>query len=132
MEDAQPVERGLPAPRGRLVVGAVLLALLSGLAGGLIANALEGGSTSTTPPPSAAVCNVTKIAADDLPSVVTITAEGNGGGGTGSGEVIRADGYVLTNNHVVSPAAPGGSLSVLFSDGRSAPAPASSSVGVRP
>ncbi len=51
--------------------------------------------------------------------MVTITATGPAGGSTGSGEVIRDNGSVLTNNHVVAPAASGGTLSVLLSDGRS-------------
>ncbi len=42
--------------------------------------------------------------------------------GTGSGEIIRGEGYILTNNHVISVAANGGQDSVLFSDGHSAPA----------
>ena len=57
-----------------------------------------------------------------LPSVVTISARGSTGAGTGSGEVIRSDVYILTNNHVISIAADGGSVQVLFSDGVSAPA----------
>ena len=51
--------------------------------------------------------------------MVTIAATGSGGSGTGSGEVIRPDGYILTNNHVISIAANGGSVEVLFSDGQS-------------
>jgi putative serine protease PepD len=40
------------------------------------------------------------------------------GGGTGSGFVVRPDGYIVTNNHVVSGAADGaGTLSVTFQDG---------------
>jgi putative serine protease PepD len=31
--------------------------------------------------------------------------------------VIRQDGYIVTNNHVISAAVPGGSISVTFSDG---------------
>jgi putative serine protease PepD len=54
--------------------------------------------------------------------VVTISASGSGGSGTGSGEVIRSDGYILTNNHVISVAANGGSVQVLFSDGQTEPA----------
>jgi len=54
--------------------------------------------------------------------VVTISARGTGGGGTGSGEVIKSDGYILTNNHVIAIAANGGSVEVLFSDGTSQPA----------
>jgi len=54
--------------------------------------------------------------------VVTIAATGASGSGTGSGEVIRSDGYILTNNHVISIAANGGSVEVLFSDGETVPA----------
>jgi putative serine protease PepD len=55
--------------------------------------------------------------------VVTIAASGPGGGGTGSGEVIRPDGYILTNNHVISVgAASRGSVEVLFADGHTEPA----------
>jgi len=55
--------------------------------------------------------------------VVTISVSGPSGSGTGSGEVIRSDGYILTNNHVISPAASGGgSVEVLFADGKTATA----------
>ena len=51
--------------------------------------------------------------------MVTIAAHGPNGSGTGSGEVIRSDGYILTNNHVISiAAASGGSVEVQFSDGQ--------------
>jgi len=65
---------------------------------------------------------VTRVADEVLPSVVTIAATGSGGSGTGSGEVIRSEGYILTNNHVISVAANGGSVQVLFADGQTAPA----------
>lgn len=56
-------------------------------------------------------------------SVVTIAASGSGGSGTGSGEVIRSGGHILTNNHIISiAAASGGSVEVLFADGQTAPA----------
>jgi putative serine protease PepD len=42
--------------------------------------------------------------------------------GTGSGFVIRSNGYILTNNHVVEAAATGGSITVSFQDGTTAPA----------
>jgi putative serine protease PepD len=54
--------------------------------------------------------------------VVTVLAKGAAGAGTGSGEVIRSDGYVLTNDHVISPAGRGGQVSVVFDDGSTAPA----------
>ncbi len=97
------------------LVGAVVV---GGLAGGLIAAATQPSSSSS----SSDVCSATTVSNDVLPSVVTISARGSGGAGTGSGEVIRGDGYILTNNHVISIAANGGSVEVLFSDGVSAPA----------
>jgi putative serine protease PepD len=55
--------------------------------------------------------------------VVTIATHGPDGSGTGSGEVIKSDGYILTNNHVISiAAASGGSVEVQFSDGQVEPA----------
>jgi putative serine protease PepD len=50
------------------------------------------------------------------------SAKGSSGAGTGSGEVIKSDGYILTNNHVIAVAANGGSVEVQFSDGQTAPA----------
>jgi len=63
--------------------------------------------------------SIAVIAASVLPSVVSILIEGDGpnGLGSGSGFVIRPDGYILTNNHVAAPAANGGKLTVVFSNG---------------
>jgi putative serine protease PepD len=66
-------------------------------------------------------------AATIAPSVVTVEVTGQVGtpfGGTqsqsdtGSGIIIRSEGYVLTNNHVVAAAVDGGSVHVTLSDGR--------------
>jgi putative serine protease PepD len=62
------------------------------------------------------------VAEKALPSVVTIRAKGTSSSGTGSGEIMKSDGYILTNNHVIARAASGGTLTVLFSDGKTAPA----------
>jgi putative serine protease PepD len=62
------------------------------------------------------------IAARVLPAVVSINVSGSGQKDTGSGVVLRSDGYILTNNHVVSAAANGGSVSVVFNDGSTADA----------
>ena len=77
-----------------------------------------GGTSSSSG--SASACNVTSVATDSLPSVVTILAGSGSSAGTGSGEVIRGDGYILTNNHVIVPAVNGGALEVLFNDGTTA------------
>ena len=63
-----------------------------------------------------------RVADQVLPSVVTISAQGPSGAGTGSGEVIRTDGYILTNNHVINVAASGGKVEVHFTDGTTAEA----------
>ena len=65
---------------------------------------------------------VEAVAKAVTPSVVQITEVNGQSGGTGSGSVIRSDGTILTNNHVVAGAADGGSLTVTFSDGTTAPA----------
>jgi putative serine protease PepD len=78
----------------------------------VIGAALKSSGTSTEH-----VCATNSVANHALPSVVTISATGPSGSGTGSGEVIRSDGYILTNNHVISVAANGGAVRVLFDDG---------------
>jgi putative serine protease PepD len=103
---------------------------VAGVVGGLIGAAIASPASSSAAPvtgsaaavSSAASCAVTTVANDVLPSVVTISARGPGGSGTGSGEIIKSDGYILTNNHVIAAAASGGSVEVLFADGTSAPA----------
>jgi putative serine protease PepD len=121
MADAEP--SGEPAAhdgvrRGWLWVGLALGALVAGAAGGAIVAASDRDDT-TTVAGAAATCRATSIATQGLPSVVKISIQGARAGGTGSGEIIRRDGYILTNNHVISAAANGGSISVLFSDGTS-------------
>ncbi|MBB4948079.1 putative serine protease PepD [Kitasatospora gansuensis] len=131
-----------PAPgrkRGGLIALVAAVALVAGLAGGAIgvsvtdrdggSNSSSGRGTSTTvqasenkqavnrPPES-----VAGIAGKALPSVVTIKAQGSQESGTGTGFVFDTEGHILTNNHVVAPAASGGKLTVKFSDGSSYPA----------
>ena len=64
---------------------------------------------------------IASVAAAVSPSVVKITAQSGETGGTGTGFIIREDGYILTNNHVAAPGA-GGSITVQFQDGSSVPA----------
>ncbi|SDI87851.1 putative serine protease PepD [Frankineae bacterium MT45] len=61
---------------------------------------------------------VTAAAAKIQPSVVTINVTGSQESGTGSGVILRSDGYILTNDHVVSVAGNGGSISVVTTDGQ--------------
>src|SRR5690349_2574096 len=104
-------------PVWQVVVAALGIALVSGLAAGLIVAASDDNDSA-----SAHVCDAASVAKNVLPSVVTIHVQGATGAGNGSGEVIRPDGYILTNNHVISSAATGGRITVVFSDGTSAAA----------
>lgn len=102
--------------------------VIGGVIGGLIVAATNSSASpaaaTSSPPVSGQIsaCAVTEVADKIMPSMVTIAAQGQGGGGTGSGEIIRTDGYILTNNHVIAIAANGGKVEVQFSDGQTAPA----------
>jgi len=112
---------------GILAVACAVAAVAGGVIGGVIVNAFSSSSPSaassgTTAGTSAHACLVTPVAQETLPSVVTISVQGPSASGTGSGEVIRSGGYILTNNHVIAAAASGGSISVQFSNGTTADA----------
>jgi putative serine protease PepD len=113
-------------PWAPLVGGFVVVGVVGGLIGWAIASPSSSnaatGTTGTTTGSTSAVCAATSVANQVLPSVVTISVSGPGGAGTGSGEILQTSGYIVTNNHVIAPAASGGSIEVLFSDGTSAPA----------
>ncbi len=140
---------GLPQrpPRGgpgvaTLVVGALLLALLAGGVGGFVGFRLASRASSSAGTDAGASLgavptgqlsrppdSVAGIAQRVLPTVVSIDVESASAGGTGSGFVIRQDGYLLTNNHVVASAGPGATITVSFNDGSTARA---SVVGTSP
>jgi putative serine protease PepD len=104
-------------------------ALVAGGVGGGIGyevakrNTDTSGSTTVSAPANPKALNraptsVAGIASNALPSVVTIKASGSQESGTGTGFVYDTQGHILTNNHVVAPAANGGKLTVTFSDGK--------------
>ncbi|MBX6389477.1 MAG: trypsin-like peptidase domain-containing protein [Frankia sp.] len=116
--------------RRKLVAGAIALALVSGGIGGgvgaLVASADEttvvssaglSRESETNPVSPAADGTVAKAAQVILPSVVTISEVSRTAAGTGSGVIIREDGFILTNNHVVSAADGGGTVTVTLQDG---------------
>ncbi|TYK43674.1 trypsin-like serine protease [Actinomadura decatromicini] len=125
---SSPVERprtfGTVRQKLAAVAAATALAIAAGGAGAAITTALNGDGTGYARP--AAVSGVptnggttAQVAAAVQPSVVSIEARLSGGTSGGSGIVLRSDGVILTNAHVVSGAR---SVSVKFSNGRTAPA----------
>ncbi|GAB3810646.1 hypothetical protein GCM10028799_04000 [Kribbella italica] len=67
--------------------------------------------------------SVSAVAQALLPSVVQLKVEGaDNSNATGSGFVIDTSGHILTNNHVVSAAANGGSIQVVTQQGKAATA----------
>jgi len=117
------------SPRRTVLIAAVVAAVIGGgIGAGTVAlSDNNGGSSSaglaysTQQAPAAKTDGtVTAAAAKIGPSVVTINVTSSQEQDTGSGVIIRQDGYILTNNHVISTAAGGGGqISVTFSDGRS-------------
>jgi putative serine protease PepD len=96
-----------------VVIAAVVAAVVGGASGAGIVLALEPSSTSASSnnlsgPSSITVENtkdattITAVAAKALPSIVTINATTSQEAGTGSGIILTPDGYVVTNNHVVT------------------------------
>jgi putative serine protease PepD len=125
---APPASPPAKRPTRTILVAAVLAALIGGGVGaGTVALAdnnngttVSSLSTTTSSAPIAAKTDgtIAAAAAKIQPSVVTISVTGAHGSGTGTGVIIRSDGYILTNNHVVSVAGNGGSIQVLTDDGR--------------
>jgi putative serine protease PepD len=104
----------------------MVAALFGGLAGAFLMSRVDGGEASLLPVTAGSTLrpngSVANIAARTLPAVVTINVTGPAGAGTGSGFVIRKDGYILTNNHVVEGGGANGKITVLFSDGKTSDA----------
>ncbi|MBV9144111.1 MAG: trypsin-like peptidase domain-containing protein [Pseudonocardiales bacterium] len=118
--------------RALALLGAV--ALLIGAVGGLVGRlTAEGGTLLNDPDVTLAQVqpvidrptgSVAAVAARVLPAVVSLEFRVGDQGGFGSGVVIDGHGYLLTNNHVVAPAAniPQATLDAVFSDGTRLPA----------
>lgn len=69
--------------------------------------------------------DVQTIASTVSPSVVSIAVNGLSGSGTGSGVIYRSSGsnsFIITNNHVISEAVSGGTITVELNNGDLEPA----------
>ncbi|HEU5005855.1 MAG TPA: trypsin-like peptidase domain-containing protein [Jatrophihabitantaceae bacterium] len=117
------------SPRRTVLVAAVVAAVVGGgIGAGTVALTDNGGGSSsaglaysTQQAPAAKTDGTVPAAARKIgPSVVTINVTSSQEQDTGSGVIIRQDGYILTNNHVISTAASGGGqIQVTFSNGKS-------------
>jgi S1-C subfamily serine protease len=126
-----PTASGTPSRRaGRLrigIAGLVAGALIGGGAGAGVAGLIDDPAAASST--SAAAQNVTitnpetattatAAAAKASPSVVTIYVSSGSNSGSGSGVVLTDDGFVLTNNHVVTLDGSGtGTVQVRTADG---------------
>jgi S1-C subfamily serine protease len=105
------------------------VALLIGSVGGLVGRLTAEGGTllhdsgatlaQVQPAIDRPAGSVAAVANRVLPAVVSLEFRVGDQGGFGSGVVIDGHGYLLTNNHVVAPAAdiPQATLEAVFSDG---------------
>lgn len=128
------------APRGGpLIAAAAVIAIVAAVLGGVAGAALHESTSAagsraalawTIRQPSASVSTgwAERVAAKVMPSVVTLQTHVGSQTLEGSGIILRADGMILTNNHVVAlpPVPPGApppssTTTATFNDGRSAP-----------
>ena len=128
-----------PRRRGLGVLGTVLVAAVvagivgafAGLAGYVVgrnadrtanSTGIEASTAQADPLPARPVDtgSIAGIAEATLPAVVSLVVDGPVSG-SGSGFIIREDGYILTNNHVVA-AGQGQTVEAVFIDGSRKPA----------
>ena len=139
--DPDPLARDTPARRSRggrvgtVIAASVLSAVLASSGTALVVTRLLPpaqatpaptlGTATTTSATTVEARDLTEVVAAARKSVVTITADGLSAGelspygqptsGVGSGLILTADGYILTNRHVVEDSR---TLTVELDDGR--------------
>ena len=107
-----PATESAPKKAGLVKSGVLLPAAIGALFGALVGGvvAIDGGNFVPQSTHQILVNNtqsvdwVTGVAATSAPSVVTISVSANSGtsAGTGSGVFLNKNGYIATNNHVVT------------------------------
>ena len=121
-------KRSVSLPVVAAITVAALVGGVSGAGVSLWAASLDDDDKSTvSSSPTTVTVNdpdnattITAVAAKAAASVVTIAVKSGNEGGTGSGVVLTADGYILTNTHVVTleGATANPTVQVQTSDGR--------------
>src|SRR5947209_14110449 len=124
----QPGRRGMRTT----AAAAGLSALVFGGVGVGVGVAMDHGNSTTSVLPAASLpkgslsvvpTSYAGVASRVSPSVVNINVTTANAGDTGSGVILRSDGYILTNNHVIAAAVGGnGRIAVTFNDGSTTPA----------
>ncbi len=124
MSEPAPAHREGPNHSRTIVISGIVIivvAVIAAVIGALIANSDDNNTSSASSAPrvgaNAPACSSIAVTNEVQPTVVTIFVRNGSSGGSGSGETIRDNGYILTNDHVIASAAGGGTVSVLFSDG---------------
>ena len=108
------------------VVAALVLGLLGGAVGLSIAALADRGqqavltvTESDREPELSGPETIAGVVRVTLPSVVSVVVDAGAESGSGSGFVLRSDGYLVTNNHVIDAAVVNeGTVDVVLNDGR--------------
>lgn len=129
-QSAQPAQ---PKRRVGAVIGILAGALVIGLGAGVVGGAVGYLAARDDSPQTLITAlqdtansvrtgagSIAEVAAAVQPAVVQLDVDAGDQSGTGSGFVISADGYIVTNHHVAGVAGDSGSIKVSFSDGRTA------------
>lgn len=128
VSEYQPVQLQPNKPQRGITFLAIVMAIIAGIIGSFIGRATTNLHTQTNLVSAKSTIerapdSIASIAARVSPSVVSITVAVGNSGDRGSGFFLSSNGYVLTNNHVVSAAVGGaGSIRVSLANNKSYPA----------